>query len=65
MSLWDQAALIAFNRALAVVIAELVESLENQGLERQEAVALAATWSSTYLRLVHEQHNEGTGPQGT
>lgn len=51
--------LVAFNRGLAAVVAELIESYENQGVPHNEAVALAAAWQASYLRLVHEQANQG------
>ncbi len=53
MDLRDQAAIVAFNKALAAIVAEYVDSLVLQGLARQEAVAVAAVWQGTYLGLLH------------
>lgn len=55
MDLRDQAAVVAFNRALACVVAEYRDSLIVQGFDRSEAVAMAAAWTATYMRLCHEQ----------
>lgn len=62
MDLYDQAALVAFNRALAAIQAEYVDSLILQGFARPEAVAIAGAWTATYLRLVHEQAHTGPDP---